>query len=116
MSRFDVLGIQQEVQLAQGTIRYRECGSGEPLVFVHGLLVNGDIWRKVVPLLAKNYRCIIPDLPLGSHEIPLVADADLTPPGLVQLIVDFLEALELPAVTLIANDTGGALCQLLIAA
>jgi pimeloyl-ACP methyl ester carboxylesterase len=116
MSRFDVLGIQHEVQLAQGTIRYRECGSGEPLVFVHGLLVNGDIWRKVVPLLAKNYRCIVPDLPLGSHEIPLAASADLTPPGLARLIVDFLDALELPAVTLIANDTGGALCQLLIAA
>jgi pimeloyl-ACP methyl ester carboxylesterase len=116
MSRFDTLGSLKEVQLDQGTIRYRECGSGEPLVFVHGLLVNGDLWRKVVPLLAKSYRCIVPDLPLGSHEIPLAASADLTPPGLARLIVDFLDALELPAVTLIASDTGGALCQLLIAA
>ncbi len=116
MSRFDTLGSLKEVQLAQGTIRYRECGSGEPLVFVHGLLVNGDLWRKVAPSLAKSYRCIVPDLPLGSHEIPLATSADLTPPGLVRLITDFLDALELPAVTLIANDTGGALCQLLIAA
>ena len=52
---------------SQGTIRYRERGEGEPIVFVHGLLVNGDLWRKVVPRLADRYRCIAPDWPLGSH-------------------------------------------------
>ena len=56
------------MQLPQGTIRYRERGTGEPIVFVHGALVNADLWRKVVPELAKDFRCIAPDLPLGSHE------------------------------------------------
>ena len=73
--------MKHEVHLPQGTIRYREDGTGEPLLFVHGVLVNGDLWRKVVPRLAKDFRCIVPDWPFGSHEIPLAADADLSPPG-----------------------------------
>jgi len=60
MSLFEELGVQKEVPLCQGIVRYRECGSGEPIVFVHGLLVNGDVWRKVVPTLAQRYRCTNP--------------------------------------------------------
>ena len=114
MSTFEELGVQKEVHLAQGTVRYRESGSGEPLVFIHGLLVNGDLWRKVVPILAKNYRCIVPDLPFGAHSLALNSSADLTPPGVAKLIADFLTALDLSSVTLIANDTGGAFTQIAI--
>jgi pimeloyl-ACP methyl ester carboxylesterase len=116
MSISEALGQQNEVKLPQGTVRYRERGEGEPIVFVHGLLVNGDLWRKVVPLLADRYRCITPDWPLGSHEVPLSADADLTPPGLAKLIAGFLEKLDLRDVTLVSNDTGTALTQLVATA
>ena len=68
MSVSEALGERREVSLPQGTIRYRERGTGEPIVFIHGALVNADLWRKVVPLLAPDFRCIAPDLPLGSHE------------------------------------------------
>jgi pimeloyl-ACP methyl ester carboxylesterase len=101
-----------EVRLPQGTIRYRESGAGDPIVFVHGLLVNGGLWREVTPLLAKDFRVIAPDWPLGSHEVPLQPGADLTPTGLAALVAGFLEALELDRVTLVGNDTGGAICQL----
>jgi pimeloyl-ACP methyl ester carboxylesterase len=56
-----------DVKLPQGTIHYRESGEGPPVVFVHGLLVDGRLWRKVTPLLSDRFRCIVPDLPLGSH-------------------------------------------------
>ena len=108
------LGQQKEVQLPQGTVRYRERGTGEPIVFVHGALVNADLWRKVVPELAKDFRCIAPDLPLGSHTPAMNADADLSPIGNARLIADFLEALDLDRVTLVGNDTGGALCQFVV--
>jgi len=114
MSLFEELGVQKEVPLCQGIVRYRECGSGEPIVFVHGLLVNGDVWRKVVPTLAQRYRCIIPDLPFGAHTLALNPDADLTPPGIARLLADFLTALDLAAVTLLASDTGGAFTQIVI--
>ncbi|MEA2375097.1 MAG: hypothetical protein QOD53_1560, partial [Thermoleophilaceae bacterium] len=113
MSVSQALGEQREVKLEQGTIRYRERGSGEPVVLVHGVLVNGDLWRGVVPGLAdQGYRCIVPDLPLGCHSPAVNADADLTPPGLARLIDDFMGALDLNGVTLVGNDTGGALSQI----
>lgn len=101
----------REVRLAQGTVRYREAGTGEPIVFVHGLLVDGSLWRDVVERLRTGFRCIVPDLPLGSHLQPMDAGADLTPPGLARVLADLLEALDLERVTVVANDTGGAIAQ-----
>lgn len=104
------------VDLRQGTVRYRDTGGdGELIVFVHGLLVNGSLWRKVIPALqSAGYRCIAPDWPLGSHLPAMKPDADNTPRGVAHLIADFLAALELSDVTIVANDTGGAIAQLLV--
>lgn len=104
----------RSLALSQGTVRYRESGAGEPLLFVHGLLVDGLLWRKVTPLLEGSHRCIVPDWPLGSHRIPLAPSADRSPRGMAHLIADFLEALELERMTVVANDTGGAIAQLLV--
>jgi pimeloyl-ACP methyl ester carboxylesterase len=102
------------VRLERGTIRYRDEGptGGESIVFVHGLLVNSLLWRKVTPpLVEQGFRCVAPDWPLGSHDLPMPADADLSPPGIAGLIDSFLEALSLENVTLVGNDTGGAMSQ-----
>ncbi|HST56658.1 MAG TPA: alpha/beta hydrolase [Solirubrobacteraceae bacterium] len=111
------------VDLLQGRISYRDTGagntgggasSGDPIVFVHGLLVDGRLWRKVTPLLESEFRCIVPDLPLGAHTHALRVDADRSPRGVAHLLADFLEQLGLERVTLVANDTGGAIAQLLV--
>jgi pimeloyl-ACP methyl ester carboxylesterase len=104
-----------EIELSAGTIRYRDTGEGPAIVFVHGLLVDGTLWRKVVPQLEGRFRCIVPDWPLGSHTIPMKPSADLSPPGIARLFAEFLEKLDLHDVTLVANDTGGALTQILMA-
>jgi pimeloyl-ACP methyl ester carboxylesterase len=114
MSISSALGERKEVELPQGTIAYRERGAGEPIVFIHGLLVNGDLWRKVVPELSRDYRCIVPDLPLGSHGQAMNENADLSPYGVAKLIDDFLAELDLRDVTLVGNDTGGAFCQIVV--
>lgn len=106
---------QEEVDTPSGRIRYVDVGDGDPIVFVHGVLADSQLWRRVVPLLADRYRCIVPDWPLGSHTVAVHPDADLTPPGLVRIILDTLDALQLEEVTLVGNDTGGALCQMLVA-
>ncbi|HEV7492838.1 alpha/beta hydrolase [Baekduia sp.] len=103
-----------ELTLQQGTIRYRDEGTGPTLFFVHGALVDGRLWEPVVDRLRDRFRCVVPDLPLGSHELPLKAHADLSPLGLAALVAQIIEALDLEDVTLIGNDTGGALCQLLV--
>jgi pimeloyl-ACP methyl ester carboxylesterase len=106
----------KEVELSAGTVRYRDSGSGPPLVFVHGLLVDGTLWRKVTPLLEDRFRCVVPDWPLGSHRLPMGEGADLSPRGVARLVIELLEALDLSEVTLVANDTGGAVTQLAVAA
>jgi len=85
-------------------------------VFLHGILVNGDLWRDVAPVLAgRGYRCIVPDWPLGGHYPAMRPDADLTPPGLARLVAEFLEALGLRDATLVGSDTGGGIAQLVVA-
>jgi pimeloyl-ACP methyl ester carboxylesterase len=115
VARTEVLAELREIRLEQVVVRYREVWEGAPIVFVHGLPVKGGLWREVVPALSGRLRCIVPDLPLGSHAVPLVPGADLTLPGLVRIILGFLDARRLRDVTLVGNDTGGAICQLVVA-
>ncbi len=87
-------------------------GEGPPVVLVHGALVNANLWRRVVPLLDGRTRVTL-DLPLGSHLETMPAGADLSPPALADLIADAIAALELDDVTIVGNDTGGGLTQIL---
>src|SRR3954465_9963271 len=101
-----------EITLPQGTIHYRAAGEGPPVVFLHGLLVDAELWRKVTPLLQGAARSIVPDLPLGSHRIALSAVVVLSPAGVARLVVGLLAALDLEDVILVGNDSGGAISQL----
>jgi pimeloyl-ACP methyl ester carboxylesterase len=108
------IGPPKQVSLPQGTIRYRDLGEGDPIVFVHGYLVDGRLWTETAQALATSHRCLVPDWPLGAHATAMNEDADLTPPGIARLIADFLEALDLEQVTIVGNDSGGAMSQVLV--
>ena len=114
MAISDALGEHRTVEVPAGVLEYRERGSGPPIVFVHGAAVNGDLWRKVAPELAGDRRCIVPDLPLGGHSIPLNDEPDLSLFGAADVLASFLDALDLADVALVANDTGGAISQALV--
>jgi pimeloyl-ACP methyl ester carboxylesterase len=106
--------MSQTLDLTAGTIDYEDTGGAGPTVlFVHGLLVDGTLWRKVVTRL-DGLRCVVPTLPLGSHRVPARDRSALTPIGVADLIAEFMERLELTDVTIVANDTGGAITQLLL--
>jgi len=105
---------RKEIQLPAGRIRYREAGEGPPIVFVHGYLVDGRLWDGVVDRLADRFRCLAPDWPIGAQRIAMDPGADLTPPGVAATIADFLEALDLSGVTIVGNDSGGAMSQVLV--
>ncbi len=105
---------RRQIELPIGTIRYREAGAGKPIVFVHGYLVDGRLWDGVVDALASEYRCIAPDWPIGSQQIAMRPDADLSPIGIAGAIADLLEQLELEDVTIVGNDSGGAMSQVLV--
>jgi pimeloyl-ACP methyl ester carboxylesterase len=107
------------VDLLQGTLAYRTAGpassSHPPVVFVHGLLADGRLWAPVAErLAAEGVRSYAPTLPLGAHQTPMNPGADLSPQGIATLVTDFLTALDLSDVTLVGNDTGGAICQVML--
>jgi len=102
------------VELEAGPIHYRESGSGEPLVFVHGFGANGRLWTETARALSPTHRCIVPDWPLGSHPEAMRPAADLTPPGVARMISEFLGRLDLVDATIVGNDSGGAISQILV--
>ena len=114
MSITKALGEARTIGTPAGTIAYRERGEGPVIVFVHGVGMTGDLWRNVAPELAGSHRCIVPDLPLGAHRERISADTDMSLPGLARILAGFLDALDLQDVTIVANDTGGAISQWLV--
>jgi len=105
---------RKEIDLPAGRIRYREAGAGKPVVFVHGYLVDGRLWGGVVDRLGDRCRCIAPDWPIGAQQIAMKPDADLSPYGIAATINSFLEVLDLEDVTIVGNDSGGAMSQVLV--
>lgn len=104
------LGERRTLELDGGRLDAYVSGSGPAVVFVHGLLVNANLWRGVVPRLDGFTRVAL-DMPLGSHRLAMPARR-LTPDDLGALIGEVVQALGLEDVTLVGNDTGGALCQI----
>jgi pimeloyl-ACP methyl ester carboxylesterase len=102
-----------ELELSAGTIEYEDTGGeGPAIVFSHGLFMDGSQWRHVVADLRRDYRCVLPTLPLGAHRYPMRPDADLTMRGIATLLGELLERLDLRGITLAMSDWGGP--QLLI--
>lgn len=104
------------IDISAGTIYYEVAGpeNGRPVVFVHGYMMGGQLWREVSERLAGlGLRCIAPTWPLGAHPEPLRPGADRTITGVAGIAADVLAALDLEDVVLVGNDTGGVVTQLL---
>ncbi len=108
------------ITLPHGAVHYRTAGPADdtvapPVVFVHGVLVGASLWTAVADALAaRGIRSIAPDLPLGAHRLPVGERAEQSPRGVARQVISLLEALDLDDVTLVGNDTGGAICQFLL--
>ncbi len=108
------------VATSAGNIHVRDTGApgnhnGHTLLLMCGFLNNGDLWRPVVPgLHANGFRVITIDPPMGSHTEPMRRDADLSPAGMARILGETIVALDVGEVTLVGNDSGCAITQLLI--
>ena len=107
------------IDLPHGKLRYRAAGPEDskrpPVVFIHGFLVSNTLWSKTADALAEaGIRSYAPDLPLGSHSLPLDDSADQTPRGVARRVLAFIEAMGLDDVTIVGNDSGGAISKFLI--
>jgi len=103
-----------EIELSAGTIEYSDTGGDGPvLVLLHGLMMDSSLWDGAIAGLS-GHRCLAPTLPLGAHRHPMHPTADLSLPAVARLVAEFLDRLDLHDVTLVGNDTGGALVQWLM--
>jgi pimeloyl-ACP methyl ester carboxylesterase len=112
MSVSPALGEQRQALTSAGPIRYRESGEGEAIVLFHEWSTNADTWRKVVPELSGRYRLIAADWPYGTHEVPMVPEADLSSPGLARIVVEFLDELGLDQATFVGNGGGSTVASI----
>ena len=103
-------------QMAVGDARvaYLDQGSGPPLLLLHGCPFSSFVWRKVIPALAADHRCLAPDL-LGLGDTETAADADWSLPAQEAMVLGFLDSLGLERVSVVGHDHGGAVAQMLAA-
>jgi pimeloyl-ACP methyl ester carboxylesterase len=102
---------KQVARLPQGDIAYADIGSGPVALFIHGVFMNGFLWRNVIEDVASQRRCIAIDLPAhGDTHVDL--DFGFSLKEHADLVASFLEAVGIDRVDLIGNDTGGAISQM----
>lgn len=106
--------IQRSVQTASGRISYTEQGTGPVVLFVHGVLLNGHLWRHQLADLSDIRRCIAVDL-LAHGDTEIAPDQDVSVTANAKMLKEFLDALQIDQVDLVGNDSGGGIAQIFAA-
>ena len=105
---------ERSVQTPSGRIAWREQGQGPVALFVHGVLLNGHLWRHQLQHLADIRRCIAVDL-LAHGNTQIAPDQDVSVTANANMLGEFLDALGIDRVDLIGNDSGGGIAQIFAA-
>lgn len=105
---------RRTVRTPSGTISFVEQGSGPVALFVHGVLLNGYLWRHQLAGLRDVRRCIAVDL-LAHGETEIAGDQDVSVTANAHMLAQFLDALVIDQVDLVGNDSGGGICQIFAA-
>jgi pimeloyl-ACP methyl ester carboxylesterase len=106
--------VSRTVATPSGQIHYVEQGSGPVALFVHGVLLNGHLWRHQLAHLSDIRRCIALDL-LAHGDTRIDGDQDVSMTANAAMIVEFLDALGVDQVDLVGNDSGGGIAQIFAA-
>ena len=106
--------VRRTVQTPSGRISYLEQGSGPVALFVHGVLLNGFLWRHQFEHLRDVRRCIAPDL-LAHGDTEIAPGQDVSVTACANMLREFLEALHIDQVDLVGNDSGGGIAQIFAA-
>jgi pimeloyl-ACP methyl ester carboxylesterase len=106
--------IRHSVQTASGRISYTAQGTGPAALFVHGVLLNGHLWRHQLADLSAVRRCIAVDL-LAHGDTEIAPDQDVSVTANAKMLKEFLDALNIDQVDLVGNDSGGGIAQIFAA-
>ncbi len=95
-------------------VHYRLGGSGPTVLLLHGLLAHSYSWRNTIPVLAKRFTAISPDL-LGIGFSDRVRGLDCGMKTSAQRLVYFCDALGITDFDLVGTSHGGALATIMAA-
>src|SRR3954471_8089700 len=99
-----MMAAKRSIATPAGRIAYREAGEGPVALFVHGVLLNGHLWRHQLSALSDIRRCIAVDL-LAHGDTEIAADQDVSVTANAKMLVEFLDALGIEQVDLVGNDS-----------
>src|SRR5438477_9357458 len=102
---------RRNVDTPSGRISYSEAGTGPAALFVHGVLLNGYLWRHQLADLSDMRRCIAVDL-LAHGDTEIAPDQDVSVTANAKMLGEFLDALNIDQVDLVGNDSGGGIAQI----
>lgn len=102
------------VDTPSGRIAYVERGRGPAALLVHGVLMNGHLWRHQIAALADARRCIALDL-LAHGDTTIAPTQDVSSAANARMLHEFLDALAIDRVDLVGNDSGGGIAQIFAA-
>jgi pimeloyl-ACP methyl ester carboxylesterase len=105
---------RRSVATPSGSISYVEQGQGPVALFVHGILLNGYLWRHQLAQLSDVRRCIAVDLLAHGHT-HATSGGDLSVTANAHMLREFLDALDIAQVDLVGNDSGGGIAQIFAA-
>jgi pimeloyl-ACP methyl ester carboxylesterase len=105
---------KRTVQTPSGSISYVEQGAGPVALFVHGVLLNGNLWRYQLQHLSDSRRCIAPDL-LAHGDTSIEPTQGVSFSDNAEMLKQFLDALGIEKVDLVANDSGSGIAQIFAA-
>ncbi len=97
------------LELHGDRVAYRDEGSGEVLLLIHGMAGSSDAWRELIPRLAKNYRVVAPDL-LG-HGQSLKPRGDYSLGAFAVSLRDLLDELGIAQATIVGHSLGGGVAM-----
>ena len=106
--------VQRQVQTPSGLISCTEQGTGPVALFVHGVLLNGYLWRHQLADFSDIRRCIAVDL-LAHGDTEIAPDQDVSVTANAKMLNEFLDALKIDQVDLVGNDSGGGIAQIFAA-
>ena len=114
MGGHELSAIARTVQTASGRISYTEQGTGPVALFVHGVLLNGHLWRHQLADLSDIRRCLAVDL-LAHGDTEITRDQDVSVTANARMLAEFLDALKVDQVDIVGNDSGGGIAQIFAA-
>ncbi len=96
--------MDKTIETNGGTLFYRDIGSGQPVLLLHGFAEDGAVWEAVSQGLSENVRLLIPDLP-GSGRSSLLGETTIE--SMATIVKEMLDREDIERCILIGHSMGG---------